>query len=58
MAKGSPKVTVRVDSDDPEEAARLALKYYTDTVNSFNDAPVLKREPAFLDPDMDPRITG
>lgn len=34
MTKGPPKVTVRVDDDDPDTAAQECLRVYNSTVQS------------------------
>jgi hypothetical protein len=60
MTKGTPKVTVRVDDDDPHKAAMLALETYVRTIKVLEhpfDEIDTSKDP-YLDPDMDPRITG
>jgi len=37
MAKGTPKVTVRVDDDNPWSAASQALLVYQDTVKNLDE---------------------
>lgn len=37
MTKGAPKVTVRVDHDDPDIAAAEAVRVYMSTVSDLTD---------------------
>jgi len=40
MAKGAPKVTVRVDDDDPNAAAAMAFKVYVETVLALESSHI------------------
>lgn len=59
MTKGDPKVTVRMDGDDPEETRQQALNLYLQTVLTLRNADEIERRARqqadlVTDPDYDP----
>lgn len=50
MTKGTPKVTVRVDDDDPHKAAMMAIDVYVRT------AKILERPLEEIDTSYDPYL--
>jgi hypothetical protein len=58
LAKGPPKVTVRVDDDDIANACRSAIYHYISTVYALEKDIMAEAKKRVGDPDLDPKITG